>query len=235
MRCLVEKMIKATNVSKTYQLGKNNLVHALRGVTFEIKAGEVAALVGPSGSGKSTLLNILGGLDRRFEGEVHINDKNLMAFNPNEYRRHWVQTIFQQFYLVPALSVYENVTLPITFGKQFTGKALQERADYILNEVGLFERKNHKPNELSGGQIQRVAIARALITNPKIILADEPTGNLDSKTGGEIVNLLFKINQEAKTTIVIITHDMDIIEDVEHKMFLKDGFLTNELKKTERK
>lgn len=216
-------MIKTNNLSKTYKLSKENLVHALKNVSIEIPDSSVAAIIGHSGSGKSTLLNILGGLDRKYQGEVFVNEKNLKQINANEYRRNYVQTIFQQFYLVPALSLYENVVLPVKFGKQFNVKDLKERAEYILEKVGLSDRKNHKSKELSGGQVQRAAIARALITSPKIILADEPTGNLDTKTGSEIVNLLFEINQSEKTTMIIITHDMDIIEDVKLKFTLKDG------------
>lgn len=216
-------MINIQNLSKTYKLAKENIVHALRNVSLEIPEASIAAIIGHSGSGKSTLLNILGGLDRKYEGEVFVDEKNLKNINANDYRRNYVQTIFQQFYLVPALSVYENVVLPVKFGKQFNSKDLKERAEYILEKVGLSDRKNHKSKELSGGQIQRAAIARALITSPKIILADEPTGNLDTKTGGEIVDLLFEINQTEKTTMVIITHDMDIIEDVKLKFTLKDG------------
>jgi len=221
-------MIKINNLHKRYRLGRNNIVDALNGISFEIKAKEMAALVGPSGSGKSTILNIVGGLDRDYAGEVLIDNKNLKSINKDKYRRNYVQTILQQFYLVPALTVSENITLPIKFGGQFSGKDLKQRLDHILEEVGLSDRRNHKPSELSGGQIQRVAVARALITNPDIILADEPTGNLDSKTGGEIIDLLFKINETEGTAMIIITHDMEIIKDVKHKIYLKDGLVEKE-------
>ncbi len=216
-------MIKIHNLSKTYFLGKENNVHALVDVSFEIDTGKMAAIVGPSGSGKSTILNILGGLDRRYQGLVLIEDKDIKKYDANEYRRKYVQTIFQQFYLVPSLSVYENMLLPIKFGGQLKGKKLEERANFILEKVGLADRKNHKPNELSGGQTQRVAIARALITKPKIILADEPTGNLDSKTGEAIMDLLSQINKEENTTVVIITHDTNLIENISTRIHLKDG------------
>lgn len=216
-------MIQINNLNKTYRLGTENSVKALDNINLNIEDSEIAVVVGPSGSGKSTLLNILGGLDREYDGEVIVGGKDIKKRNPNEYRRNWVQTIFQQFYLVPALNVRENATLPITFGKQFSGKEFSERVDYILNTVGLYERKNHKPSELSGGQIQRVAVARALITDPKIILADEPTGNLDSKTGNEIVELFYKINEEQGTTMVIITHNTDIFKNVSNKVFMRDG------------
>lgn len=216
-------MIKIENLTKTYTLGKENEVHALRGVNVEIPQGKIVAIVGPSGSGKSTMLNILGGLDNDYSGSIKIGDKDLKKFKPTEYRRNFVQTIFQQFYLVPTLNVWENMTLPIKFGKQMSSKKLKERGDYILGKVGLLDRKSHYPNQLSGGQIQRVSIARALITNPKLILADEPTGNLDSKTGNSIMNLLEEINRDEETTVVIITHDLDLIKDVKNKIFLLDG------------
>jgi ABC-type lipoprotein export system ATPase subunit len=220
-------MISVKNLSKTYQLGKENFVHALNDVNFEIEESSLNSIVGPSGSGKSTLLNILGGLDRDYEGDVKIEGRNLQKISPNKYRRTYVQTIFQQFYLIPALNVYENITLPIKFGSQFNNKQMKERADHILNKVGLYERRHHKQSELSGGQIQRVAIARALMPNPRIILADEPTGNLDTKTGNQIMDLLFEINKEEGTTLIIITHDMEVIKDVKNVISIRDGKITN--------
>jgi putative ABC transport system ATP-binding protein len=220
-------MISVKNLSKTYQLGKENFVHALNDVSFEIEKSSINAIVGPSGSGKSTLLNIMGGLDRDYEGTVKIDDRDLKKISANNYRRNYVQTIFQQFYLIPALDVYENITLPIKFGRQMSKKKIKERADYILNKVGLFDRKHHRQSELSGGQIQRVAIARALMPNPKIILADEPTGNLDTKTGNQIMDLLFEINKEEGTTLAIITHDMEVIKDVKNVISIRDGKITN--------
>lgn len=216
-------MIKIENLSKKYSLGKDNFVQALDNVSLEFKTGSMNALIGPSGSGKSTMLNILGGLDRDYTGTVNVLGEDLKNINANKYRREYVQTIFQQFYLVPSLDVVENMTLAIKFGNQYSGKELKERADYILNKVGLYERRDHKPSELSGGQIQRVAIARAIITNPKILLADEPTGNLDSKTGDEIMDLLFEINREEKNTVIIITHNVEIIKDIKSRVHLKDG------------
>lgn len=222
-------MISVKNLSKTYQLAKDNIVHALRDVSFEIKKGQISALIGPSGSGKSTMLHVLGGLDRDYTGTVEVKDKDIKSYDPNDYRRHVVQTIFQQFYLVPSFSVMENITLPITFGHQYSGKALEERAKYILETVGLYDRRDHKPNELSGGQAQRVAIARALMPNPSMILADEPTGNLDTKTGEAIMDLLFKINEEEEATIIVISHDMEVIRDVSNRFYLRDGYLVDSL------
>lgn len=220
-------MIKVEKLTKTYNKGKENQVNALQDISFQIESGSLNAIVGPSGSGKSTLLNILGGLDRDFDGTVEIEGSNLQSINSNTYRRRYVQTIFQQFYLIPALSVYENITLPIKFGNQLSRADLKTRADFILEKVGLFDRKSHRPSELSGGQIQRVALARALMPNPKIILADEPTGNLDSKTGNIIMELLKQINSEDGTTLIVISHDMGVIDDIKNRIHLKDGRIEN--------
>lgn len=227
-------MIKIRNLNKQYRLTKSNVVDAVRGVDFEIEEGEVAALIGPSGSGKSTMLNILGGLDRDYKGKVIIGSKDIKEYDPNFYRRFVVGTVFQQFYLIPALNVEENISLPTTFATRMAKSEIKERVEYLLDEVGLTDRRHHKPKELSGGQAQRVAIARALMSDPAIVLADEPTGNLDSKTGHEIIDLLFKINSQSNTTMIIVTHDMDIIEDVGHKLFLKDGKIIKEVKKLDK-
>jgi len=218
-------MIKIQKLSKKYRLSRNNIVDAVNNLSFEIKKGEVVTLVGPSGSGKSTLLNILGGLDRDYHGEVLVDGKEVREYNSNYYRRRIVGTIFQQFYLVPALNVEENIILPSYFDRDISKKQLQDKAKFLLDRVGLSDRKDHKPKELSGGQAQRVAIARALIANPKILLADEPTGNLDSKTGQEIMQLLLEINKEQNTTLMIVTHDSDLITDAQRKIHLKDGKL----------
>jgi len=216
-------VISIQKLSKSYRLAKSNAVKALRSVSFEVEEGEVVAVVGPSGSGKSTFLNILGGLDFNYQGKVVIGKKELRKINPNLYRRSIVGTIFQQFYLIPSLNVEENVALPNVFSKQMTKDKLKQRVDYLLERVGLSDRKKHLPKELSGGQAQRVVIARALVASPAIVLADEPTGNLDSKTGKEIINLLFEINKEESTTMFIVTHDLGVIEGVKKKIFLKDG------------
>lgn len=216
-------MIKIQNLTKKYIRGKKNIVDALAGFDCKIKEGEVWAVIGPSGSGKSTLLNILGGLDKDYSGKVIINNKDLKKYDLNYYRRHVVSTIFQQFYLIPSLTVEENIRLPIIFGKQKNKEQLNERLEYLLKKVGLTKRRKHRPNELSGGEAQRVAIARALMTNPRIILADEPTGNLDSKTGKQIVDLLLELHKEEKTTLVIVTHDLSIGKHLNNKIELLDG------------
>ncbi len=216
-------MIKISNLTRKYKMGKESVVTALDNFSCEIKEGEIWGVIGPSGCGKSTLLNILGGLDTNYKGKVLVNDKNLKKYNLNEYRRKIVGSIFQQFYLVPSLTVEENIMLPLTFGKQKTKKEAQERLNFLLKETNLLRRRKHKPRELSGGEAQRVAIARALITSPKILLADEPTGNLDSKTGNNIIDLLIKLNKKEKTTLIIVTHDIKIGKNLDKKIELLDG------------
>lgn len=216
-------MITAKSLKKVYKIGKEVKINALDDVSFTIEKGESVAVVGQSGSGKSTLLNILGGLDTAYSGEIVVGDKDIKKYNTNYYRRHIVGTIFQQFNLIPSLTVAENILVPITFGKQFDKVYTKERLDYLLDRLGITNRANHRPNELSGGQAQRVAIARALISEPEIVLADEPTGNLDSKTGNDIVSLLYDLNKEEGITLVVVTHDVKLFKDVKRKIYLKDG------------
>lgn len=222
-------MIEVKNLKKIYKQGSTVQVDALSDVSFKIKSGETVSIVGPSGSGKSTILNILGGLDSKYEGKVMILGKELKQYNPNYYRRHILGTIFQQFYLVPSLSVAENIMLPIKFGKQLSKKEAKERLMYLLDRVDLKNRANHLPNELSGGQAQRVAIARALMAKPKILLADEPTGNLDTKTGKDISKLLFDLNKEENTTLIIVTHDEKLFTSIAETIYLKDGKIVKTL------
>ncbi len=221
-------MIKAESLGKTYRMNKNVSVHALQEVSFEIPDSSTVAVIGPSGSGKSTLLNILGGLDTAYDGNLLVDDKDIRDYNTNQYRRNVVGTIFQQFNLVSSLTVTENILLPISFGKQLDSFDLNNRLEYLLDRLGLKDRAKHNPTELSGGQSQRVAIARALIAKPKIILADEPTGNLDSKTGSEIVDLLFDLNKEEGTTLVIVTHDPELFMNVDKRIHLRDGNIIKE-------
>ncbi len=220
---LKDVMIIADNLKKLYKLGKENTVHALNDVSFKIKDNSTVAIIGPSGSGKSTMLNILGGLDRDYTGQILVDEKDIKKYNSDYYRRHVVGTIFQQFYLIPTLTVAENILLPITMGRQFDAQFSKKRLDNLLERLGLENRRNHKPNELSGGQAQRVAIARALIAQPKIVLADEPTGNLDSKTASDIVKLMYDLNKEEGTTLIIVTHNPEMFSDVDQKIFLRDG------------
>lgn len=219
----MSEYIKIQNLCREYRPSKKVLVEALRGLTFSVKKGEMISLVGSSGSGKSTFLNILGGLDWNYSGDIYIEGKNIRNYDQNYYRRFIVGTIFQQFHLIPSLTVEENILLPTKFQKNISKQKLNERLEYILNETGLSDRRKHYPNELSGGQAQRVAIARAIIDSPKIILADEPTGNLDSKTGNMIINLLRSLNKQEGMTTIIVTHDSKIANQTDRTVTLVDG------------
>ena len=214
--------IQVQNLKRRYAISKSVFVDALRGVTFDVEKGEFISVVGSSGSGKSTLLNILGGLDRKYTGSVYVDEKDIKEYDPNYYRRYIVGTIFQQFYLIPSLNVEENILLPLKFGKK-EGIDFEERLNYLLDIVGLKHRVKHFPRELSGGEAQRVAIARALIDSPKIVLADEPTGNLDSKTGNDILELLKELNKEEELTILLVTHDQAIAQKTDRIITLVDG------------
>ncbi|MDX9739050.1 MAG: ABC transporter ATP-binding protein [Candidatus Dojkabacteria bacterium] len=214
--------IEVRNLKRVYEMGKGLQVGALQGVNFNIEEGNFISVVGTSGSGKSTLLNILGGLDWGYTGDILIEGKDIKEYDPNYYRRYIVGTVFQQFYLIPSLSVEENILLPIKFQKR-KGKEISERLDYLIDMVGLNDRRKHLPKELSGGQAQRVAIARAMIDSPRIILADEPTGNLDSKTGMAILKLLEELNRVEKVTILLVTHDKEIAKFTEEVITLVDG------------
>lgn len=214
--------IQIQNLKRRYIMSKNIYVDALKDVTFDIEKGEFLSVVGASGSGKSTLLHILGGLDREYSGKVYVAGKNIKEYNSNYYRRYIVGTIFQQFYLIPSLNVKENILLPLKFGKK-KDININERLNYLLKITSLEKRINHLPNELSGGEMQRVAIARALINAPEIILADEPTGNLDSKTGKSIMELLIDLNKNERVTIVLITHDNEIARRTDRTIILADG------------
>lgn len=216
-------IIKLDNVWKTYYMGDIE-VHALQGLNFDVKKGEFVALMGPSGSGKSTAVNMIGCLDIPTKGTIYLSQANIADLEESELaqiRGKKIGFIFQQFNLIPTLTAQENVMLPMLFqGKD--EEARQNRASSLLTTVGLHERMHHKPNQLSGGQQQRVAIARALANDPEVILADEPTGNLDSKTGTEIILLLQKLHKEGKT-IIIVTHDLHVAEAAQRIAYLRDG------------
>lgn len=214
--------IEVKNLKRVYEMGKGLQVGALQGVNFNIEEGNFVSVVGTSGSGKSTLLNILGGLDWGYTGKILIEGKDIKKYDPNYYRRYIVGTVFQQFYLIPSLSVEENILLPIKFQKR-KDRDIEERLEYLIDMVGLNDRRKHLPKELSGGQAQRVAIARAMIDSPRIILADEPTGNLDSKTGMAILNLLEELNRVEKVTILLVTHDKEIAKFTKKMITLIDG------------
>lgn len=224
MEQVSEFVVRTRDVHKIYLMGKVE-VHALRGVTLDIKRGEYISIMGPSGSGKSTLFNMIGGLDKPTSGSVYINEVDLAQLDAYELawlRCRTIGYIFQTFNLIPVMTALENVTLPMIFA----GVPEDERRDRgmeLLKRVGLAERWNHKPFELSGGQQQRVAIARALANDPAIILADEPTGNLDLKTGKEIIELLKELNQEKGVTIISATHDLKMIDVSDRVIWIRDG------------
>src|SRR5512135_364519 len=223
-------ILQVESARKQYKLGTVT-VDALAGVDLAVNKGEFVAIMGPSGSGKSTLLNLLGGLDQPSGGEVTLAGKRLSVLNDDQItlvRRRNVGFIFQFYNLVPTLSAEENVTLPLIID----GKRVQDyrpQIDRLLDLVGIADRRRHKPDELSGGQQQRVAIARAFVTEPSIVLADEPTGNLDSRTGDEILLLLRRSCDELVQTIVMVTHDAKAASFADRVVFLKDGKLVDEI------
>ena len=221
-------MINVKDVTKMYIMGSIEL-QVLKGISLDIEEGDFISIIGPSGSGKSTLMNILGCLDVPTTGEYYLDKKEISTYNESQLakiRNEKIGFIFQKFNLLPKLSAYENVELPLVYRGVKT-KERKERTISALNSVGLSDRLHHKPTELSGGQQQRVAIARALVGNPPILLADEPTGNLDSKSGDEVMNIIQKLNKEGKT-IILITHDNEIAKQAKRIISIRDGLLTNE-------
>lgn len=222
-------IVELKDVRKVYPLGKTE-VHAVKGVSFEICKGDFISIAGPSGSGKSTILNMIGCIDVPTEGSVLINGTETGGLSDKDItglRHEVLGFIFQSFNLIPVLNVYENVEFPLLLGKSDLSK--KEKSDWIdmlIEEVGLAEWRNHKPNELSGGQRQRVAIARALATKPEIVLADEPTANLDSVTSEAIITLMKKVNRDLGTTFIFSTHDPSIVEVADHIIRLRDGLIT---------
>jgi putative ABC transport system ATP-binding protein len=218
-------MIEAQNLTKIYRLGIVE-VPALRGVSFRIERGEVVAIMGQSGSGKSTLMNVLGCLDLPTSGQYFLDGEDIARMSDDQLaaiRNQKVGFVFQQFNLLPRMTVRRNAELPLTYNGGQPEKEIHQRAEAILNAVGLGDRVNRRPTELSGGQQQRVAIARALINQPDLILADEPTGNLDSHTGADIMRLLLRLNKESGLTLVIVTHDPAIVAQAQRVIHLRDG------------
>ena len=216
------EILKVENLCKQYGKGENK-VTALDNVSFTVNKGEFLAIVGASGSGKSTLLHLIGGVDRPTSGKVFIDGKDIYKFNDDElaiFRRRQVGLIYQFYNLIPILNVEENITLPLKLDNRNIDK---QRLDELIKVLGLEERRTHLPNELSGGQQQRTSIGRAMITNPAIILADEPTGNLDSKASDEIVTLLKKSNKDYKQTIIMITHNLEIAKVADRIIKIEDG------------
>ena len=227
-------IVEVQSAKKFYALGKTT-VEAVKGVSFQIDQGDFISIAGPSGSGKSTILNMIGLIDTPTEGEVLIQGNPVSKLKDREITRLRHETIgfiFQSFNLIPVLTTRENIEFPLLLGKN--SKITKERKDYIdflIEEVGLADRQKNRPNELSGGQRQRVAIARALVTKPVIVLADEPTANLDSATGDAILQLMKKVNRDLKTTFIFSTHDAKIVELADHIIRLKDGLVTENFKR----
>ncbi|MFQ6015211.1 MAG: ABC transporter ATP-binding protein [Anaerolineae bacterium] len=228
-------ILETRKLTKQYQMGEVT-VDALAGVDFSVEKGEFVAIMGPSGSGKSTLLHLLGGLDKPSDGEVTLAGRPLSVLSDNEVtlvRRHNVGFVFQFYNLLPTLTAEENIALPLLIdGKRL--KDHRQKIDRLLELVGLTDRRDHKPDQLSGGQQQRVAIARAFITDPAIVLADEPTGNLDSRTGEEILALLRRSCDELGQTIVMVTHDPKAASYADRIVFLKDGAIAAEVRLEQR-
>ena len=221
------EILRVENLTKTYGSGENE-VHALNDVSFSVNKGEFVAIIGPSGSGKSTLLHILGGVDRPTSGKVFMDGNDVYAQNDEQlaiFRRRQVGLIYQFFNLIPVLNVVENITLPVLMDGQ---KVNEERLEDLINTLGLQQRKSHLPNQLSGGQQQRVSIGRALMNAPAVVLADEPTGNLDSKNSQEIVDLLKMSNDKYSQTLIVITHDENIALQADRIIAIEDGKITRD-------
>ncbi len=218
-----EYVVDARNLTKVFTMGENK-VHALRGLSLQIAPGEVVSIMGPSGSGKSTLMNMLGCLDRPTSGEYYLDGETVAQLSDDqlaEIRNRKVGFIFQSFNLLPRATALANVELPLRYSNN--GHNRHQLAKEALEAVDLGDRLHHRPNELSGGQQQRVAIARALVNEPAIVMADEPTGNLDTKSGDELMALLLNLNKEHGTTLIIVTHDPEVAEHTERVVYIRDG------------
>lgn len=221
------EILKVENLVKTYGEG-DNIVNAVDNISLSVNKGEFVAIVGASGSGKSTLLHLLGGVDRPTSGKIYIDGNEINNMNNDKlaiFRRRKIGIVYQFYNLIPILTVEENISLPCDLDGNRPDK---ERMDLILKSFGLFERKNHLPNELSGGQQQRTSIARALINNPAILLADEPTGNLDSKSTEEIMSILKMSNRDFNQTIIMITHNLEIAKEADRIITIQDGKILRE-------
>lgn len=222
------EILKVENLTKTYGSGEN-LVHAVDDVSFSVEKGEFVAIVGASGSGKSTLLNLIGGVDRPTSGKIFVDGNDISKMNDDKlavFRRRQVGIVYQFYNLIPILTVEENITLPC----DLDGRGVdRERLEMILDSFGLRARRKHLPNQLSGGQQQRTSIARALINNPSLVLADEPTGNLDSKSSEEVMSMLKMCNQSYGQTVIMITHNLDIAKQADRIITISDGKIVEEV------
>ena len=229
-------LIELQGIERIFQLG-DSTVHALSALNLSVDAGEYVAVMGPSGSGKSTLLNLLGLLDRPSSGTYRLEGRDVTTLSPDEQakvRSQRIGFVFQSFHLVPRLTAAENIALPMMLAG-IPSRERNSRVDKALKDFGLEQRSDHRPDQLSGGQRQRVAIARALVGKPAIVLADEPTANLDSVTGDQILDLMKKINKEIHTTFIFSTHDQRIVNLADHVVQIKDGLVSNEYRKDEEK
>lgn len=222
------EILKVEKLTKTYGSGEN-LVHAVDDVSFSVEKGEFVAIVGASGSGKSTLLHLIGGVDRPTSGKIFVDGNDISKMNDDKlavFRRRQVGIVYQFYNLIPILTVEENITLPC----DLDGRGVdRERLEMILDSFGLRARRKHLPNQLSGGQQQRTSIARALINNPSLVLADEPTGNLDSKSSGEVMSMLKMCNQSYGQTVIMITHNLDIAKQADRIITISDGKIVEEV------
>ena len=226
----MENVVEIKNVSKSYQLGSTE-VQALRGLSLQIKKGEFAALIGASGSGKTTLLNLVGCLDNADQGDILIENVSVHTLTEDqksELRNQKIGFIFQSFNLIPVLNVFENVEIPLTIRPHLTTEQREQKVMAALKDVGLEELRLNRPDQLSGGQRQRVAIARALVTEPSLILADEPTANLDSKTAHHIIDLMLELNKKRNMTFFFCTHDEKLMSRVQRIVKIKDGVIETE-------
>jgi putative ABC transport system ATP-binding protein len=223
-------IVEIQGLRKDYPLGKTT-VHALRGIDLAIEKGSFMSIVGPSGSGKTTLLNVIGCIDRPTEGIVRVGDQNVAALSDTsitDLRLHHIGFIFQTFNLIPVLDALENVEFPLLLMKKHSRREVRARAEKLLEEVGIREYAHHRPAELSGGQRQRVAIARALVTRPDVVLADEPTANLDSATGASILDLMREMNRVEQTTFIFSTHDANVLRYARQIIKIRDGVIVGE-------
>jgi len=228
----MKPILKLKNVWKSYDMGRAGILTVLKKINLQIDKGEFVAISGPSGSGKSTMMNLVGALDIPSQGEIYLKDQKIEDMRESalaELRGETIGFIFQQFNLIPTLSALQNVMLPMEFVDESTSAA-KKRAEKLLTSLGLKDRMDHKPTELSGGQQQRVAIARALANDPEIILADEPTGNLDSETGKFVMNYLGNLNRKERKTVVLITHDIHLVKYAKRVVQLKDGMIIKDSK-----